>query len=58
MYLYDDDLCIGENADLIRDGSDKGVEVNMLNYLVTTGTLAVCVDATTWSTYVAGESME
>jgi len=44
----------GDDAYLIRDGSDTEVETDMLTYLLNRGTLAVCVDATMWASYVTG----
>ena len=44
----------GDDAYLIRDGSDTEVETDMLTYLLNRGTLAVCLDATMWASYVTG----
>ena len=44
----------GDDAYLIRDGSDTEVESDMLTYLLNRGTLAVCLDATMWASYVTG----
>jgi C1A family cysteine protease len=47
-------LTIGGWFSLNTDGNAYNIERLMLAHITNTGTLSVCLDATTWSTYVSG----
>lgn len=43
-----------ELASVLISPSSVNVETRMMMHLLTTGTLAICLDASTWNTYVSG----
>jgi C1A family cysteine protease len=47
-------LTLGGYFTLNSDGNAYNTERMMLSHLTKSGTLSVCLDATTWSTYVSG----
>jgi hypothetical protein len=46
------------NADDVVEDAKVAVEVSMLKYLLSTGTLSICVDASSWNTYISGKVID